>query len=77
MIPVIPKGVYRHSKTGNRYLVLGIALQTESQENLVIYQPLYSADYEYFARPYTMFTEMVEISGVMKPRFEYLGPQEV
>lgn len=68
--PTIKTGTYRHSKTGNLYEVLGVAFQTESEEPLVIYRPLYKTDYELFARPYEMFVENVEINGEIKPRFE-------
>ncbi len=63
-------GTYRHAKTGRTYEVLGIAHQTETDELLVIYKPLYKSDHELFARPYVMFTETVEINGETKPRFE-------
>jgi hypothetical protein len=69
--PAIEKGAYRHNKTGNLYRVQGVALQTETQEPLVIYRPLYDGTgYELFARPYAMFIEEVEINGEIKPRFE-------
>ena len=68
--PVIEKGTYRHNKKGHLYEVLGVALQTETGEPLVIYRPLYDNEYELFARPYTMFLEEVELNGQMKPRFE-------
>lgn len=71
--PKITKGTYRHSKTGNLYEVLGVALQTETQEFLVVYKPLYGhPTYELFTRPYAIFTELVELDGKMLPRFEYL-----
>ena len=68
--PVIKKGTYRHNKKGDLYEVIGIALQTESDEPLVIYRPLYENEYELFARPYSMFTQLVEINGQIMPRFE-------
>lgn len=68
--PVIEKGIYKHNKKGHRYEVLGVALQTETNEPLVIYRPLYENEYKLFARPYEMFTEQVELNGEMKPRFE-------
>ena len=68
--PTIQKGTYRHNKTGNLYEVLGVALQTETEESLVIYQSLYSGEFELFARPYTMFIEQIFLDGVRKPRFE-------
>lgn len=68
--PTIEKGTYRHNKMGNLYEVLGVALETETSEPLVIYRPLYGGDYELFARPYSMFIEKVEINGTLVPRFE-------
>jgi hypothetical protein len=68
--PGIQNGTYRHNKTGNLYEVLGVALQTETEEPLVIYRALYASNYELFARPYAMFTEMVELDGEAKLRFE-------
>lgn len=68
--PTIPKGIYRHNKKGQLYEVIGVALQTETKEPLVIYRPLYSSEYEIFARPYDMFIELVEINGQTVPRFE-------
>lgn len=69
-LPSIEKGTYRHSKKGQLYEVLGVALQTETDEPLVIYRPLYESEFELFARPYAMFVEEVEINGVVVPRFE-------
>ena len=66
----IKAGTYRHTKSGNLYEVLGVALQTETEEQLVIYRPLYESEFELFARPYDMFMEQVEIDGEVKPRFE-------
>lgn len=68
--PYIEKGVYRHSKKGHLYEVLGVAVQTETDEPLVIYRPLYENEFELFARPYAMFIEEVEINGRIVPRFE-------
>lgn len=66
----IDKGVYRHNKTGNLYEVIGTALQTETEEVLVVYRPLHKTDHELFARPVAMFRELVEMHGQMMPRFE-------
>ena len=74
---VLKKGIYRHAKTGKEYEVLGMALQTETEEKLVIYRPLYDGtDYELFARPYDMFIESVVIDGVSRRRFEWLREAE-
>lgn len=72
-LPDIEKGVYRHNKKGLLYRVIGTALQTETEELLVVYKPLYESEYEFFARPYTMFIEEVALNGEMKPRFEKIN----
>jgi len=71
--PIIKKGIYHHNKTGNLYEVIGIALQTESTEPLVIYRPVQPGQYELFARPYAMFIEQVAINGQNVPRFEKIN----
>ena len=68
-------GMYRHNKTGNIYQVLGTALQTETNELMVVYKPVknnvnHKHEYEMFVRPLEMFTEIVEINGEKMPRFE-------
>lgn len=63
-------GTYRHTKSGKLYEVLGTALHTETRELLIVYRPLYRADYELFARPQQMFMETVIIDGKRVPRFE-------
>lgn len=69
-LPEIAKGKYLHSKSGDYYEVLGVALQTETGEALVVYRPLYDHQkYELFARPYTVFTETIELDGKQTPRF--------
>ncbi len=68
----IEVGIYRHSKSAKEYEVLGVALHTETNEQLVIYKPRYAAVFELFARPYDMFIEEVVIEGVVRPRFERL-----
>lgn len=69
-LPTIEKGKYLHTKSGHFYEVLGVSLQTETNEALVVYRSLWSAKYELFTRPYDMFIEMVEINGENKPRFQ-------
>ena len=68
--PSIKKGTYRHTKNGHHYEVLDVAIQTETNEPLVIYRPLYETDHSLFARPYDMFVETVAINGVTAKRFE-------
>jgi len=69
-LPTIEKGKYLHTKSGHFYEVLGVSLQTETNEALVVYRPLWDAKYELFTRPYDMFIGMVEINGENKPRFQ-------
>ena len=66
----IAKGIYRHTKSGKMYEVIGVALHTETNEQLVIYRPLYDAKYELFARPYDLVVEKVTIDGQEVLRFE-------
>ena len=67
------KGTYRHSKSGKLYEVIGLALETETEELLVIYRPLYENEYELFARLVSMFTETVVLDGKSVPRFEKIN----
>ena len=66
----IELGTYCHTKSGKLYEVLGVALHTETNEQLVIYRPLYDSTFELFARPYDMFVEEIQLGGEAKPRFE-------
>ena len=49
--------IYKHFK-GDMYKVLSIAIHTETNERLVIYQAMYGEKIV-FARPYSMFIERV------------------
>ena len=69
-LPSIEKGKYLHMKSGHFYEVLGVSLQTETNEALVVYRPLWNAKYELFTRPYDMFIGTIEIEGEWKPRFQ-------
>lgn len=68
----LEKGLYRHNKTGHIYKVLGVGIDTESDEQMVIYcrHDLQYGEPEYYLRPYEMFIELVVISGQSLPRFE-------
>jgi len=71
----IKTGIYRHYK-GNEYHVLGIAMHSETREVCVLYKPLYECEFEYFVRPFAMFSESVSIDGVLVQRFSFIGPYE-
>ena len=67
----IKLGQYQHYK-GKKYEVIGIAKQSETQEELVVYRALYG-NHDLWARPLKMFLEIVEIDEQKIPRFKYLG----
>ena len=71
----ISKGVYKHSKSSKLYEVIGLALETEAEDFLVIYRPLYENEYELFARPANMFTETVVLDGKSVSRFEKVNSE--
>ncbi|NIM46910.1 MAG: DUF1653 domain-containing protein [Candidatus Aenigmarchaeota archaeon] len=66
-------GLYEHYK-GGRYQVLGVAIHSETLEELVIYKALYDERLVWL-RPLKMFLENVEVDGIKKPRFKYIGKE--
>ncbi|MBD5771154.1 DUF1653 domain-containing protein [Marinomonas colpomeniae] len=64
------KGVYQHYK-GAKYWVERVVKHSETEESLVIYQALYG-EFDWWARPLSMFKESVDINGESIPRFEWL-----
>ena len=67
-------GLYRHSKSGKLYRVLGIAKHSENLEPFVVYEAQYNnSEGKLWIRPYEMFTEEVEIDDKKVKRFEYIG----
>ncbi len=77
MIACMKLGKYKHTKSNKEYEVIGIARHSETLEELVVYKALYHSDEfgdnVFWARPKEMFLESVEIGGVKKKRFEYVG----
>lgn len=71
MIREIKPGRYRHYK-GNEYQVLFSARHSETEERLVIYKALYGEG-QIWARPVSMWNEIVNVDGRPIPRFEYIG----
>ena len=70
----VQPGRYRHYK-GKEYTVLGVALHSETQEELVVYRQEYG-DHGLWGRPKQMFLEMVTVDGQAVPRFRFVGSQE-
>lgn len=69
--PDPPPGRYRHYK-GGEYEVLGVARHSETDEELVVYRPLYG-DRRLWVRPKAMFCETMTVDGQEVPRFRFLG----
>ena len=67
----IKLGKYRHFK-GNEYEVLGIAKNSETLEETVVYRALYG-ERELWVRPASMWNEIVERDGKSFKRFEFIG----
>lgn len=75
MEPEIKKGIYRHYKNKKEYKVLGVARHTETEEWLVLYEPLYeNAWAKYLVRPCGMFLEKVTDpeTGEQVDRFQFI-----
>lgn len=67
----VKKGRYLHFK-GTEYEVLGVSSHSETGEKLVIYMSVDGKD-TLWARPYDMFTDIVEYNGSMVNRFTLLS----
>ncbi len=72
---MIKKGIYRHYK-GGLYEVLGVAVHSETLEELVLYKSLYDSD-KYpkgtvWARPKEMFLDYIDKGEKKLKRFEFL-----
>ncbi len=69
---IILSGLYQHYK-GNHYRVLHLARHSETEEPLVVYQPLYG-ECGIWVRPLPMCLESVTRNGEAVPRFAYVAP---
>ncbi len=70
-LPSPALGRYRHYK-GGEYQLLGVVRHSETLQPLVLYRPLYNSSGDW-VRPYAMFFEIVNIDGVLQPRFTRIG----
>ena len=68
---MVQPGRYRHYK-GKDYIVLGVARNSETEEEFVVYRQDYG-DKSLWVRPKIMFAETVHSGGREVPRFSYLG----
>ena len=68
--PIRP-GRYRHFK-GNEYEVIGVAKDSETLTEMVVYRALYG-EHGLWVRPAAMFAETVTREGRVLPRFEWIG----
>ena len=67
-------GVYKHFK-GNYYRVIDIVRHSETNEEMVLYVPLYLNEEfpgSLWVRPLEMFLETVERDGKKFPRFKFV-----
>ncbi|NNC99696.1 MAG: DUF1653 domain-containing protein [Gammaproteobacteria bacterium] len=72
-IQSIRNGLYRHFK-GNYYQVTGVVRHSETAESLVIYRAIYG-EKSSWARPLSMFNELIERDGRSIRRFSYCEDQ--
>jgi hypothetical protein len=63
-------GIYRHFK-GDEYELIKVARNSETIEEVVVYQSLKYPD-RVWVRPLAMFVEEVDRDGYQGPRFEFV-----
>jgi hypothetical protein len=68
-VPFIELGIYQHYN-GNKYEVIGVALDSQNLQPMVIYRPLYQSKVSMWARPYDMFVGTVLIGANEVSRFK-------
>ena len=60
-------GIYRHYK-GNLYEVIGVAIHSETTEEVVVYRPLYG-EQRLWVRPLSMWDNVIDGLGVKRFAF--------
>lgn len=69
----IKNGIWKHSKTGNEYRVIGVGKHSETLEDMVVYEALYdNPKSKLWLRPAGMFSDIVDVHGEKLPRFVFL-----
>lgn len=63
--------IYKHYK-GNLYQITAVAMHTETEEMMVVYQALYG-EFKYYTRPLKMFMEQVNVKGKKINRFTLIN----
>lgn len=61
---------FKHYKTGNIYMLINYAKDSETLEDMVSYQRVSGLDVTIWSRPFDMFFEKVEVNGELVNRFE-------
>ncbi len=66
-------GRYRHYKD-KYYQLIGVAMHSETLEELVVYLHEDKDPVRLWVRPLEMFMGEVEVDGMVRKRFEWVGP---
>ncbi len=70
---MIKLGIYKHSKKGTLYRVIGTAAHSETLEPMVVYEAQYENPVsKLWVRPAAIFEDVVEIEGKKVPRFVFI-----
>jgi hypothetical protein len=71
---MIKLGIYKHSKKGTLYRVIGTAAHSETLEPMVVYEAQYENPVsKLWVRPVSMFEDVVEVEGKKVPRFVFMS----
>jgi hypothetical protein len=74
MIKSIKVGMYKDTKTGNLYRVVGIGKNTETLEDIVVYKQAENiGTSELLARPAKIFVENILVNEEYVPRFVFVS----
>ncbi len=64
---------FKDKKGEKPYKIIGIAKHTETEEDMIVYEPQYEGAWApLVVRPLKMFIEGVDRDGVRQPRFRQL-----